>query len=197
MTKTIEFFFDYISPYSYIALPLARNLAADTGTSLEYRPFFLGGVMKESGNRPPGAVPAKGQYLMLDLARSARHAGLPFNLNPHFPMMDTRHLLAATIKMQGSDEQTKFIHTCFDAVWANPEGLNVSDWEQISPVLETSGFSLAKVHDAASDQASRDLVKSNTTEAIQRGAFGAPSFFIGDELFFGHDRMEHMRAVLV
>lgn len=196
MTKTIEFFFDYISPYSYVAVPLIRKVAQDAETDIVYRPFFLGGVMKETGNRPPGTVPAKGRYLSQDLARCAKRAGLPLHFNPHFPMMDTRDLLAATIKISDCDTQSAFIDACFDAVWANPAGLDVSDWQQVGPTLEASGFTQSELTKYANDKPSRDQVRANTMEAVERGAFGAPSFFVGSELFFGHDRMDHILHAL-
>ena len=95
MTNRIEFCFDFISPYSYVALHALPHYLDGVDAALVYRPVFLGAIMQTTGNRPPGLVPAKGAYMQQDLARSCARYGIGFRMNPHFPMMNTRPVLRA------------------------------------------------------------------------------------------------------
>ena len=105
MAKTLEFFFDYISPTSFIARVPVRDVIARTGAELKLRPLFQGGVMKATGNSPPGMVPAKGKYMAADMARICKRYGLELHFNKRFPMMNTRPLTCATIRLQDDPEE--------------------------------------------------------------------------------------------
>ena len=192
MAKALEFYFDYISPYSHIANAAVKQLKETTGATVDIRPMFLGAIMQGSGNRPPATVPAKGAYMLKDLDRCAKRHGLTIRMNPHFPMVNTRTLLRTTVGMAGDPaEQQRFIDTCFRYMWETPEALNPGEEASVRAMCEAEGFDFAEIQRLAEDEASKAGMKANTDTAMARGAFGAPTFFVGDEMFFGHDRLDY------
>ncbi len=195
MTGKLEFFFDYISPFSYVANAAVQQVSDRTGTDVVYRPMFLGAVMQGAGNRPPGLVPAKGIYMEKDLRRCSARYGLPFRMNPHFPLVNTRPLLRATCGLEG-DRQRAFIDACFSHMWATPEPLNPADESSIRAMCDAEGFDFDEISRLSEDEANKAAMKQNTDEALARGAFGAPTFFVGDEMFFGHDRLDYAEEAL-
>jgi 2-hydroxychromene-2-carboxylate isomerase len=196
MVKSFEFFFDYVSPTAYLALPVAQDVAKRTGATLIYRPMFLGGVMQATGNRPPGTVPAKAKYMNADILRCAAHIGVPFHFNPAFPM-NTRGLTRATLGLaSNADAQLKFIRACFHASWGQPETLDPSNEDAVADMCKANGFDPEMIAALATSDVYKDQLRANTDEAVARGIFGAPSFLIGDNLFFGHDRLDYVERML-
>ncbi|WP_084396279.1 2-hydroxychromene-2-carboxylate isomerase [Henriciella aquimarina] len=192
MPKTLDFFFDFISPFSYVAFHALPGHLEGVDAGVAYRPMFLGAVMKATDNRPPGLVPVKGVYMSKDLERCCRRHGLGFRMNPHFPLMNTRPLLRAACGLADNpDEQRSFIEAVFRHVWAEPEPLKTDDADQVRGMCEREGFDPARILALSEDADTKAAMKANTDEAVARGAFGAPSFFVGDELFFGHDRLDY------
>ena len=198
MTGQLEFFFDYISPYSHIANAAVKRLETETGTTALIKPMFLGAVMQATGNRPPGMVEAKGNYLSVDLKRCADHYGVSFRPNPYFPLVNTRPLLRATIGMSNTPEkQRQFLDAVFHHMWEAPDPMNVDDPESVAAMCKASGFIPEDVLALANADENKALMREYTDDAIARGAFGAPTFFIGDEMFFGHDRLDYARRALM
>ncbi|WP_370371557.1 2-hydroxychromene-2-carboxylate isomerase [Henriciella pelagia] len=198
MAKTLEFFFDFISPFSYIAYHALPSELGDLVSQVEYRPMFLGAVMQTTGNRPPGLVPAKGAYLPVDLARCARRYGIPFRLNPHFPMMNTRPMLRAAIGLSDTpDEQKRFIETVLHHVWAAPSSLKTDEPDQVRAMCAEAGFDADRILELAESEHTKSVLKANTDSAIERDAFGAPTFFVGSDMFFGHDRLDYVKEALL
>lgn len=192
MTKALEFYFDYISPYSHIANAAVKQLKARTGAVVEIKPMFLGAVMQGTGNRPPGMVPAKNTYMLADLQRCAGRYGLTVRMNPYFPLVSTRDLLRATIGLAGDPaEQQRFIDACFRYMWETPEALKPDDDASVKAMCDAEGFDFAEIKRLANDDACKAAMKENTDTAIARGAFGSPTFFVGEEMFFGHDRLDY------
>ena len=197
MAKTLEFYFDYISPYSHIANAAVKQLKDRTGATVEIKPMFLGAVMQATGNRPPGMVPAKNAYMLKDLNRCAARYGLSIRMNPHFPMVNTRGLLRATIGMANDPaEQQRFIDACFRHMWQTPEPLNPGEEASVEAMCEAEGFDFTEIQRLAEEESNKAAMKENTDTAIARGAFGSPTFFVGDEMFFGHDRLDYAEAGL-
>jgi 2-hydroxychromene-2-carboxylate isomerase len=182
MSRKIEFFFDVVSPYSYLAalqVPRLEKLA-----TVEWRPFLIGGVFKASGNVMPAANPAKGKYMFKDLQRLFAYYGVPHKFPSTFP---TNSLTAMRALTAASPAQVPDLALrLYRAYWA--EDRNIGDPEVLKGIVgETL---LAK----AQDEAVKEKLKASTDEAARRGAFGAPTFFIGDDMYFGEDRiflMEH------
>lgn len=192
MARTLEFFFDFISPFSYVAYHALPEYLKGVDAVVDYRPMFLGAVMQNTGNRPPGLVPAKGAYMSADLQRCCKRYGITFRMNPHFPMMNTRPLLRAAIGLSDTPaDQSRFIETVFHHVWAAPEPLKTDDVGQVQAMCLASGFDADRISALGEDENTKEKLLANTNAAIERGAFGAPTFFVGSQMFFGHDRLDY------
>ncbi|CRM22732.1 MULTISPECIES: 2-hydroxychromene-2-carboxylate isomerase [Pseudomonas] len=195
MSKTLEFFFDLGSPATYLAYTQLPALCAATGTQLVYQPMLLGGVFKATGNASPITVPAKGRYMFDDLARYARRYNVPLKFNPHFPINTLMLMRAVTgIQLHQPERFDDFVDCLFRALWV--EGRHLGDPEVVAAVLAEHGFDPEKVLALANDDAVKAALKDNTEQAVKRGVFGAPSMFVGSQLFFGQDRLEFVREAL-
>jgi 2-hydroxychromene-2-carboxylate isomerase len=192
----LEFFFDYGSPYSYLANSRLPELAERTGTELSYRPMLLGGVFKATGNSSPAVDPceAKRAYGGLELRRWVTHLGVPFRANPHFPI-NTLLLMRTAVAAQHAGVFEPFHRAIYPAFWA--EGENLGEPEVLTRVLEKAGLDARALLEGASDPAVRAELRATTEEAVARGAFGAPTFFVGDEMFFGNDRLDFVERALI
>ena len=192
MSRPLEFCFDFISPYSYIALHALPRFVEGKDIDVVYKPVFLGAIMRGTDNRPPGFVPAKNAYMQTDIQRSCRRYGIGFRMHPSFPMMNTRPALRIACALAGSpSDQSDFIRAVFHGVWTAPEPLETDDLEQIGAACRAAGLDAERLVSLADGAEAKALLVQNTDQAIARGAFGAPSMFVGDELFFGHDRLDY------
>jgi 2-hydroxychromene-2-carboxylate isomerase len=190
MAKKLEFFYDYVSPYSYLA---NSQLGRFDQSTLVYRPMFLGGVMQATGNRPPGALEVKGDYLRKDIARWARRYGIEYNRNPKFPLNTLKALRLAVVAQQ--DGVYDQVHDAlFDASFVRQ--LDLDDDVVLAKIMQVAGLDQEATLARIGEQSVKDEVKANTEEAVDRGAFGAPTFFVGDDMFFGNDRFEFIEEAL-
>ncbi|UST72844.1 2-hydroxychromene-2-carboxylate isomerase [Pseudomonas fluorescens] len=195
MTKTVEFYFDLGSPTTYLAHTQLAKICADTQSELIYIPMLLGGVFKATGNASPAMIPAKGRYMFQDLDRFAKRYGVQLRFNPHFPI-NTLILMRAVTGMQMHQPQrfAEFVDCLFRALWV--EGRNLNDPQTIGAVLTENGFDPQEIIALTNDESVKAALKENTEAAIRRGVFGAPSMFIGDQLFFGQDRLDFVEEAL-
>ena len=195
MSKTLEFFFDLGSPATYLAYTQLPTLCAETGAQLVYQPMLLGGVFKATGNASPITVPAKGRYMFDDLARYAQRYNVPLKFNPHFPINTLVLMRAVTgIQMHQPERFPGFVDCLFRALWV--EGRHLGDPAVVAQVLTEQGFDPEQVLALANDETVKAALKDKTEHAVQRGVFGAPSMFVGNQLFFGQDRLEFVREAL-
>jgi 2-hydroxychromene-2-carboxylate isomerase len=180
MSRKLEFFYDYVSTYSYLANSQVEKMDAE----VIYRPMFLGAVLRATGNSPPLTVEAKGDYLHVDIARWVSRYGISFARNPKFPQNTVNALrLALVAQREGCfDDVHKAL---FDAMWVEQKDL--SDIGCLEEIATAAGLSPDAQQDIGSD-AIKDELRKNTDEAVSRGAFGAPTFFVDDQMFFGNDR---------
>jgi 2-hydroxychromene-2-carboxylate isomerase len=186
VAKTIEFFLDVGSPTTYLAWTQMPGVVARSGAALVLRPFLLGGVFKATGNASPITVPAKGAFVLRDIQRHAQQFGVPFKLNSHFPMNTLMAQRCAVGCTAGAHMQAYF-DLVFTAMWVN--GQNIADEAVLRSVLTTGGMDAEAVLARSQLPEVKQQLIQNTEEAVKRGAFGAPTFFVGDELFFGQDRL--------
>jgi 2-hydroxychromene-2-carboxylate isomerase len=189
--RTLEFFYDFTSPFSYLASTRVEALAARTGAALRWRPFLLGGVLKATGNRAPIEVAAKGRHMLVDLSRWSRRLGVPFRFPEVFPVPSILALRAALVA-EGLGQLVPCTHAVYRAVWA--EGREIGTPEQLAAVLSAAGLDGPTLAAAAPGQ--KEALMRQTQEAVDRGSFGAPTFFVGDELFVGNDRMDFVEEAL-
>ncbi len=187
MVKNIEFYFDFGSPTAYLAFTQLQLIAERQKANLIYCPILLGGVFKATGNNPPASVPAKGKYMMVDLQRYADKYKVPYKRNPYFPI-NTLSLMRGAVSYQEEGDFLKYVNVMFQNMWIDPKNLN--DVEVLKKVLIDNNFDIDDFMQRISDQNVKNKLISNTENAVKKGAFGAPTIFVGDEMFFGQDRME-------
>jgi 2-hydroxychromene-2-carboxylate isomerase len=195
MNKTVEFFFDFGSPTSYLACTQLPRIAAECGADLLWRPMLLGGVFKATGNASPVSVPAKGRWMQEDMVRWARRYAVPFEFNPHFPI-NTLTLMRGAVGMQlrQPDRSARYVETMFHAMWVQPR--NLGDPAVLADTLGQAGFDAQAFTALVGDPEVKAALIANTEQAVQRGAFGAPTMFVGNQMFFGQDRLEFVREAL-
>jgi 2-hydroxychromene-2-carboxylate isomerase len=195
MDRTLEFFFDFGSPTSYLAYTQLPKLAAECGARLIWRPMLLGGVFKATGNASPVTVPAKGRWMNQDMARWARRYGVTLAMNPHFPI-NTLTLMrgAVGLQMRQPADFERYVDTVFRAMWETPR--NMGDSAVLAETLQRAGFDAAAFTALVNDPEVKARLVANTEEAVTRGVFGAPTMFVGKQMFFGQDRLDFVREAL-
>ncbi len=193
--KHFEFWFDFGSSASYLAWTQLPALEAETGAKAVFKPMLLGGVFQATGNQSPVSVPAKGKYIFEDFTRFARRYGVPFNRNPHFPI-NTLLLMrgAIALQMKGGARFMDYCRAMFDAIWV--DALNMNDPATAAEALRKAGFDDQAMVALASEQATKDALKFATQTAVELGVFGAPTFFVGDQMFWGQDRLDFVKEAL-
>ena len=195
MSKTVEFFFDLGSPASYLAHTQLPALCRDCGAALVYRPMLLGGVFQATGNASPAMIPAKGRYMIRDLARYAERYGVPMRFNPHFPINTlTLMRLLVAVQLHQPERLDDALQALFQATWV--DGVNMGDPVRVAEVLAAAGFDAAALQQQIGEPAVKEALKATTEEAVRRGVFGAPTCFVGDDMYFGQDRLEFVREAL-
>ncbi|MGI9336392.1 MAG: 2-hydroxychromene-2-carboxylate isomerase [Gammaproteobacteria bacterium] len=194
--KTVEFLFDVVSPTAYIAYRRLPEIAARTGATIVWTPVFLGGIMQATGNSPPGKLPAKGKYMNRDLERCAARYGIPFAHNAHFPFnsLTIQRAAVSILDREGAPALIRFLDACFRAAWVDDK--NLGDAGVVAQVLEAAGFDAQDLAARAADPRYKNKLKANSDDAVARGVFGAPTFFVGDEMFFGQDRLDYVEEAL-
>jgi len=188
MPAPIEFYFDFASPYSYIALPSLEALAAKYQRSIAYRPMLLGAAFKVSGQGVLTEIPLKGEYSKRDFLRSARFHGVEFKMPSTFPL-GTVNTARALLWLQatGSAKVAAFVQRAFRAYFV--EDRNINDPLVIGEIAAELGIDAKAMLAALQDPAIKDKLKALVDAAIARGVFGAPFIFVDGEPFWGHDRL--------
>ncbi|MFC5500541.1 2-hydroxychromene-2-carboxylate isomerase [Caenimonas terrae] len=195
MTTTVEFFFDVGSPAAYLAWTQLPVLRGECAAGIELKPMLLGGVFQATGNQSPMMVPAKGSYMQQDLALHAQHYGVPFQHNPHFPINTLTLMRGATaLQLRQPERFADYVDAVFRAIWVDAKDMN--DPQVVAAVLGQAGFDAAALLAQAADPAVKERLKQLTQEAVARGVFGAPTFFVGDRMFWGQDRLDFVKQAL-
>jgi 2-hydroxychromene-2-carboxylate isomerase len=193
--KSFEYWFDFGSPAAYLAFTQLPILAAETNSTAVYCPMLLGGVFQATGNHSPATIPAKGKYTFQDFNRFANRYGVPFNNNPHFPI-NTLLLMRGAIGLQQQqpDQFLSYCQAIYQAIWV--DALNMNDAATVGSVLHKAGFEPQSLMALTNDPATKEALKSATAEAVNRGVFGAPTFFVGSQMFWGQDRLDFVKEAL-
>jgi 2-hydroxychromene-2-carboxylate isomerase len=195
MAAQIDFYFDFISPYSYLANVALPRLVNDRSASIRYRPFALLELMQLVGNRPTTVeCKNKGRYAMTDIRRWAKSYRVPFVQNPHWARIDFPQLGRAGVFAIGQGRGAAYVDAIFDAVWA--EGIDLSQRSLLIEVLEKAEIDGADILERAASPDCVAELQKNTREAAERGAFGSPTIFVGNEMFFGNDRLDFVAEAL-
>lgn len=188
MPAPIEFYFDFSSPYGYVASTLADGLGERLGREVRWRPFLLGPVFKANGMAPLVEVPLKGDYSKRDFERTARYHGVPFRLPARFPIGAIAALRAFYwIDDQDPAKAKAFAKAAYRAYFV--DGLDISSPDVVVPLAGSVGVDAEKLSAALGDPAVKDRAKREVDAVIAKGAFGSPFFIVDGEPFWGSDRM--------
>jgi 2-hydroxychromene-2-carboxylate isomerase len=191
----LEFFFDYGSPYSYIADTQLADLGRRVGCRIEYVPMLLGGVFKATGNSSPAqeSVESKRRYGAVEMQRRVAEYGIRFEANPHFPI-NTLNLMRHAHAALDLGVFPGFHAAVFPAFWQREK--NLGDPDVLASELSAAGLDADALANRAGERKIKDALRERTDEAVARGAFGAPTFFVADEMFFGSDRLGAVEKAL-
>lgn len=193
--KSVEFYFDLGSPYSYLAYYRLLQIAEQQEIQIVYKPILLGGVFKATGNRSPIEVPVKGVYSILDMQRWAEYYQIQMQMNPHFPMNTLTLMRILTgVQLLHLEKFEQVLKLLFDAMFGTPQNLN--EPTVLAEVLKPSGFSVEDIMSMVQSDVVKQKLITETEQAIQRGIFGAPTFFVGDEMYWGQDRLHFVEQAL-
>lgn len=194
MPRVVEFYFDYGSPFSYIAHTRLPELLRRSGGEAQYRIMLLGGVFQATGNSSPAANPLKWPNSQRDLERYVKKFQVPFRRNPHFPVNTLKAMRGAIVA-----ESEGFLPRYTDAVFAGMwrDGEKMDEDAVLSRVLAAAGIDAAHLLSRIGDDAVKQKLKSYTEAAVKRGVFGAPTFFVDGEMFFGQDRLDFVEDALL
>lgn len=198
MSKQFDFLFDIGGPNGYLTHRVMPAFCQQTGAKVRYVPVLLGGLMKATGNRPPWAVyadvPAKLAYDRLEFQRFVSAHGLnKFRMNPHFPI-NTLPIMRAIVAAQHEGVFDQAVEAMMVAMWK--EEANLSEPADIARAFDRSGVDGARLLERAGEDAIKAELAQNTSRAVERGAFGIPTFFVGDEMWFGKERLAQVAAAL-
>jgi len=197
VSKTFEFLFDFGGPNSYLAHKVLPELCRETGATAIYVPILLGGLFKITNNQAPmmryAETPAKRNYEMLEFDRFVKAHAIPFRMNPNFPI-NSLYLMRGAVAAQHLRCFMPYVEAIMAAMWE--DGLNTGDPEVVKDVLDKAGLDSAALLAKAEDADVKAELVSNTEKAAARGAFGVPTFFVGDEIFWGKERLGQVAAAL-
>ena len=188
MTKTVTFCFDFGSPYSYLAYNYLSPIK-EMGAQIDLKPVLLGGIFKATGNQPPATVQKKGEYMFKDIQRWANKLDISFKMNPYFPILTVPHMRGA-ILAQKKDILEDYMQSMFDSMWL--KGLNLNDQEILTQVASESGIDPNDFAEGISSDEIKDELRVNTQFAIDKGAFGVPTYFLENEMFWGIDSIKFL-----
>lgn len=186
MRKRVEFYYDFGSPYSYLASTQIERICDKYDADLDLKPFLLGGVYKETGNRAPLEVPNKKAYMIKDVVEWARYYGVKLNFPDLFPLNSVKPMRGALV----AKEKTKirdYTRKLFELYWIY--GKDLSQDEVLKDAVSELGIDSAWFLQRIGEQDIKDRLRDETNEAVKRGAFGAPTIYMGDRMFWGNDRL--------
>lgn len=198
MTKAVDFIFDFASPNAYLVHRVLPGIAERTGATFRYIPCLLGGIFKATGNQAPmvayAPIPNKLAYEQLEFRRFIeKHALTDFTFNPHFPV-NTVLLQRGALVAERGGRLMDYVEAGLHHMWEAPK--NMSDPEIYAEAMSESGFDGAALVEGAQDAAIKQQLIDNTSAAVDRGAFGIPTLYVGEEMFFGKERLDQVEAAI-
>ena len=199
MERRVEFYYDLVSPYSYLAHGRVGRICEERGAELELRPVLLGGVHKAVGLRAPIEIPSKGSYQVRDIKRWAEHYGLPMDFPEPFPFRTLKTMRAAICCATGGELEA-FTREAFALYWEEggaPKGFEEGDEDgPLREVARRIGAAPGDLIEGAASGEAKEALKDATAVAVERGVFGAPTFFVGEKMFWGNDRLHFVEMAL-
>ena len=197
MTKSFQFLFDFGGPNSYLAHKMLPDMCARTGVEAVYIPISLGGLFKLTNNQAPfmryAETPAKRNYEMLEFDRFVKAHALPFKMNPRFPI-NSLQLMRGAVATQHLGCFAPYVDAVMAAMWE--DGADMGDVQVVASVLDAAGLDSAALLAKAEDAAVKAELIANTEDAAKRGAFGVPTFYVGDDIYWGKERLAQLEIAL-
>ena len=191
MADPIEFWFDFSSPYGYLASERVEAVAARHGRDLVWRPILLGAIFKATGGAPLIEAPLKGEYSFMDFARSAREHGIAFARPTRFPLgavAAKRAVMHVRADASTADRTADLVHAIYRAYYADDVDIGAPD--AVLDLAAGIGLDRDAIAAALGNPAVKDALRKEVEDALARGVFGSPTMALGDELFWGHDRVD-------
>ena len=198
MTKTVDFYFDFASPNAYLSHQVVPGIEERTGAKFNYIPVLLGGIFKATNNKPPMeaffGILNKNEYQSVEMKRfQKRHGITKFKMNPHFPVISLQ-IIRGAVGAQLDGYLDKYIDQVLKHMWEEPKKMD--DPEVIKEAFTESGFDTDRLMEQMQDPDIKAQLIANTEEAVKRGTFGIPTFFVEDDMYFGKDTLWQVEEAL-
>ena len=187
MIKTFDFYFDFISPYSFLAHKEIIKIERKNSIKIRYKPILLGGLHNLHGIKAPAFIPAKAKHMIRDCKLIAEKNKINFKFNSYFPIKSL-NLMRGVLVAEEDNFKNYYIDNIFNAIWQ--DGLNMNDENIIQKILKNLNINPKTFFLRITSSAIKDLLKKKTCEAYEKGIFGAPSFVSNNKIFWGQDRIE-------
>ena len=194
MIKPLEFYFDFISPYSFLAHKQIRKIENHEGVKIIYKPVLLGGLHNLHGIKAPAFIPAKAKHMVRDCKLITEKNNISFKFNAYFPIRSL-NLMRGVLVAEEDNIKKYYIDTIFNTIWQ--DGLNMNDDGVVEKVLKNIDINPKTFVLRAQSQNIKDQLRSKTNEAYKKGIFGAPTFIVKDKIFWGQDRLQYAIAEAV
>ncbi len=188
MSKTIEFYFDFSSPYAYIGYKEIKRLEKKNSFKIRFMPIFLGGLHNAAGITPAAFISIKAKYMIRDTKLVSEKKNIKFIFNSYFPIKTVNFMRGAIIAEEGNFEKI-YIEKIFNAIWK--DGLNMNDATVIDKVLKNTDLNPQKFLTQATDEKIKDKLKKLTEDALKKGIFGTPTYMVNKKIFWGQDRLSY------
>ena len=188
MNNSFQFFFDFISPYSFLAHKEIRKIEKKYNIKVNYMPILLGGLHNLHKITPPAFIPSKARFMIRDCKMVAEKKNIKFKFNSYFPIKSL-NLMRGVFIAEEDDVKSFYIDNIFDAIWR--DGLNMNDQNIIDKVLKNLNINPKTFMLRCMTQINKEKLKTYTQEAFDKGIFGAPTFYVKNKIFWGQDRLEY------
>tara|TARA_B100000941_G_C28496438_1_gene551290 strand:+ start:508 stop:1095 length:588 start_codon:yes stop_codon:yes gene_type:complete len=187
MIKPFEFYFDFVSPYSFLAHKEIRKIEKKISIKIKYKPVLLGGLHNLHGIKAPAFIPAKAKHMVRDCKLIAEKNNVKFKFNSYFPIRSLS-LMRGVFIAEEDNFKSYYIDNIFNAIWQ--DGLNMNDENIIQKILKNLNINPKTFALRSTSSSIKDLLKIKTSEAYEKGVFGAPTFIVNNKIFWGQDRIE-------
>ena len=187
MIKSFDFYFDFISPYSFLAHKKIRKIEQKNSIKINYKPVLLGGLHNLHGIKAPAFIPAKAKFMVRDCKLIAEKNNIKFKFNSYFPIKSL-NLMRGVLVAEEDNYKSFYIDSIFDSIWQH--GLNMNDENIIQKVLKNLNINPKTFLLRSASSSIKESLKKRTNEAYEKGIFGAPSFVANNKIFWGQDRIE-------
>ncbi len=191
MTRSFDFYFDFVSPYSFLAHEEIKRLEKKNLVKVQYKPILLGGLHNLHGIKAPAFIPSKAKFMIRDCKMVAEKKKIKFKFNSYFPIK-TVNLMRGVFIAKEDDFESYYIDKIFESVWR--DGLNMNDQNIVDKILKNTNINPKTFFLRASGQSIKNTLRKKTDEAFEKGVFGAPTFLVNNKIFWGQDRLDYAIA---